>query len=131
MGYGIRMHCMSFKIKDANKKAALQAIRSLWNKGRHDGRFSWVSEDFNEIGTLEKMLEEWRYEPTTDPETGDITKIDFIGEKYGDCEVMFKAIAPYVEAGSVLEYLGEDGDKWRYKFNGKTMEKVKPKVVWE
>ena len=40
------------------------------------------------------------------------------------------AIAPYVEAGSYIEMYGEDGDKWRYVFDGKTVKEVYPKVEW-
>jgi hypothetical protein len=64
-------------------------------------------------------------------ETGDITGLEFTGEKYGDCPLLFTTLAPYIEAGSVIEYHGEDGDKWRYVFDGKTIKVTKPKVVWE
>ena len=30
-----------------------------------------------------------------------------------------------------IEYLGEDGDRFRYVFNGETCKEVYPKIEWE
>ena len=136
MGYCIRVRNVKFAIKEANKRPALKAIRALKGKetckdssGSH---FSWVcAQDFNSAGTLEDMLRVWRWHPTTDPETGDITNISFTGEKFGDDDVFFTALAPFIEAGSEMTFMGEDGEAWKYKFDGKTMKEVKQKRVWE
>ncbi|WP_075810239.1 hypothetical protein [Clostridium perfringens] len=57
--------------------------------------------------------------------------IDFFGEKYDGCEEQFfKAIAPHVNDGC-LEYIGEDGERWRYAFKNGECREVYPKIVWE
>lgn len=132
MGYCISVRVMSFRIKDENKKAALKAMRGLKGQetcGDHFS-FSWVDADFHQLGTLEEVLKAWRYYPKTDPETGDIISLDFGGEKWGDDRLLFDTLAPYVEAGSKIEYLGEDGNKWRFVFDGKTLKESRPQVTW-
>ncbi|MDR0287809.1 MAG: DUF4262 domain-containing protein [Clostridiales bacterium] len=51
-------------------------------------------------------------------------------DKLGDEFDMFQKIASYVDEGSFLEYMGEDGAKWRWIFkNGKCIE-VKASSTW-
>ena len=45
--------------------------------------------------------------------------MEFIGEKYGDEEIFFAALAPFVEKDSYISFEGEDGCKWTWCFNGK------------
>lgn len=134
MGYYIKLKAQKFSIKKENFDAALKAIQSLANNketitdssGRH---FSWVRQGFEELDTLPAILDEWRYIAKIDTEG--IYRLEFTGEKYGDDDLLFKTLAPYVEAGSYLEWLGEDGDKWRFTFDGKVMKQTRPKIVWE
>ena len=54
----------------------------------------------------------------------EMNSIYFEGEKYGDDDLIFNAIAPYVEDGSYIQMNGEDGAIWRWVFeNGKCVEK--------
>lgn len=55
-----------------------------------------------------------------------VTGISFEGESQdGTEEEMFQAIAPFVEADSYIEMQGEDGEIWRWIFDGTTcVEKV-------
>jgi hypothetical protein len=127
MGYCIRASVKKFTIKEVNKRPALSAIRSL-----KDDHFSWVDATaFKDVGTLEDMLKVWRWYPKTDPETGDVISLSFTGEKLGDDDVLFKTLGPFVEEGSEIIFGGEDGDSWKYKFNGKEMLEVKSRLVWE
>ena len=85
--------------------------------GKKYPHFRWV--DTNtvlESTKLEEALEEIRYRPIYNQD-GDIYNVEFTGEKYGDEEIFFKALAPYVESGSYLCFKGEDGDTWRWEFN--------------
>ncbi len=136
MGYCIRASVKAFHVKESNKRPALKAVRALHGKesvkdssGSH---FSWVdTNSFLKAGTLEDMLREWRWNPTTDPETGDITKLEFTGEKMGDDKLLFTALAPFVEPGGEILFRGEDGDAWKYKFDGKNMKEVTARLQWE
>lgn len=124
MGYCIKMTDSNFSIKSENFAKALEALKGAFKEenmtisdasGKH---FSWVStKRVLDCDTLEKALEEIRYLSVYD-ENGDICNLVFTGQKYGDEDVFFNALAPYVEAGSYLCFEGEDGDIWTWAFSG-------------
>lgn len=148
MGYCMRCVDSNFLIKKENKSAALKAIQDLRGKETCGDHFSWIDDNFYEIKTLEEMLHEWRWldrerndmhlsirignsqpiQPQTEKQ--DIFKLEFIGEKLGDDFLLFKTIAPWVEAGSYIEMLGEDGALWRWIFDGKTCVEKEAKISW-
>jgi hypothetical protein len=128
MGYCISLLHTKFRIPKASKALAHTAILGLFGHGKEtirDGsgpHYSWVDTKTVLASTsLEEAMDEWRYELVVDPNTGDVTDINFTGEKYGDEEVLFGAIAPYVEAESYLAFSGEDGAHWRWFFDGSSV----------
>lgn len=128
MGYGMDQREAVFTIKKENKSDALKAIRALakeagkmsggsWlSTSRETRHFSWVDMEFVRAKTLEVALEAWRWEPVVDEKTGDITSLTFLGEKLGDDQVLWKAVAPFVESGSYISMYGEDGSNWVWRF---------------
>jgi hypothetical protein len=141
-----------FLIRGKNKAGALAAIKGLdpngtdsssarLQGGRWDGEkqakverwFSWVdTKEYQDAETLEDALRAWRW--PSDPQgvepTEDVDHIAFDGEKIGNEEVLFDAIAPFVESGSFIEMHGEDGCQWRWLFrNGKCYE-IYPELTW-
>lgn len=80
--------------------------------------------------TLAEAIEEWGYTTSTDDE-GDTYIDGFIGEKIGQEEVLWDTLAPYVEAGSTLDIMGEDGETWRWHFDGQKCVQRSGKVVYE
>jgi hypothetical protein len=127
MGYCIDQLGSQFHISSEAAPYAHAAIRNLFGKGletiRHPSgpHYRWVTtKTVLAAPTLKEAMEEWRYELTTDPATGDHTAITFTGEKSGDEDVLFPAIAPYVTAGSYIVFMGEDGARWRWVFDGTT-----------
>lgn len=133
MGYCIYVRRINVKINRCNETAAMAAIRSLVGKetikddsGRH---FSWVDRNFPEKRNLPDMMKCWRWECVED---GNYFVVEeFLGEKYGDDEILFTAIAPYIEAGSEIHFIGEDGNEWKYVFDGKTMKELIGRTVFE
>lgn len=135
MGYCISQHETNFNIKTEHKADALKAIKSLAGKETHkhnqSPHFSWVeTAHFLKTETLEEALIVWRWHAKTD-EKGNIVDLDFNGEKYGDCTVLFTAIAPYVTDGSFITMKGEDGAIFRWVFNNKTFKEQQAKVTVE
>jgi len=124
MGYCMSQGDTKFRIKAANKAAALEAVRALAKDGARmsyyngrERRFSWVTtDDFTLAKTLEVALEAWRWPAVVDEKTGDIVGIEHHGEKLGDDPVLWDAIAPFVESGSYIQMSGEDGNVWRWCF---------------
>lgn len=152
MGYCISINDSKFAIRRKHKDAAFEAVKrahsaptdvtkqggdKFGRKSAHTesipigGRFAWLPEDYiSRCSTLEEVFEEWRY-PVETNDFGDITGIDFYGEKIGDEVELFRVIAPFVESGSYLEMHGEDGAFWRWVFKNGTFAEVDPIVKWE
>ena len=148
MGYCITV-IANIVIKKDCIAEALEAINALHEPslmekqaggGCSDGRkwYSWVNNPpeggFTDIV---EAIDAWRYdaEPINNPygyqEVGDISIEHFNGEKWGDDEYLWKAIAPFVRNGSDVSYVGEDGEQWRFEFeDGKVKERT-ARVVWE
>ena len=136
MGYCIDQLGARFRIERKNFGKALLAIKALAGSetitdsgGRH---FSWVNnEEYLGAKTLAEAIDAWRWEAEVDGDEGDIIDIRFRGEKYGDDDAFFKAIAPFVEKGSFIEMQGEEGARWRWFFDGYTVHEQEGRVVYE
>lgn len=127
MGYCIEMTESKFTIKKENFNKALQSLKEVfvpenmtcydYIDGKKYPHFSWVdTKTVLESKELGSALEEIRYAPTYN-DNGDICDVEFTGEKYGDEEVFFNALAPYVESGFYLCFEGEDEDTWKWTFD--------------
>jgi len=58
----------------------------------------------------------------------------FDGEKWGDDEILFDTIAPFIdggEHGGLITVHGEENEKWRYVFENGDMREEKGIIVWE
>lgn len=148
MGYYIELIDSQFFIAAEDKAAALEALCKMWDPGRESGMsggsygqgvdikwYSWMNNSADDwrnrtIASLEDGLAEWGYPVETD-EDGNIIDIYFDGGKIGDEDQMFAALAPFVRAGSFLDYRGEEGALWRWAFNGTTFGERHGKVVFE
>jgi len=51
--------------------------------------------------------------------------------KSGAEDLFLEAVAPFVQAGSYLEWRGEDGSMWLQEFDGKSMSTKEGKTVYE
>ena len=134
MGYCIEMTDSCFVIKKENFEKALESLKSVfvpenmtcydYISGKKYPHFSWVdTRTVLESETLEEALEEIRYTPQYDSD-GNICRVDFTGEKYGDEDVFFAALGPYVESNSFISFEGEDDETWKWLFNdGKVEQK--------
>ena len=43
----------------------------------------------------------------------------------------FKLIAPIVKDGSFIQFIGEDGRRWRWIFKNSEFLTIYPKIVWD
>ena len=123
MGYYITLRDMDFGIKKENFDAALKAIKKLKPHG-------WVDPSYKDAETLVEAMTCWRWEPALNDD-GDIHYLYFEGEKLGDDERFFEAIAPYVIDGCYLEISGEELALWRWVFKDGKMKEVNAKIIWE
>ena len=123
----------SFRMDAKDFDKALKAIQALHGAesiadsgGRH---FSWVGDKFHEINDFEEMMQEWRWRLELD--TVGACGIQFEGEKIGDDQALFDAIAPWVKKGSYIEMHGEDGAIWRWTFDGEKCIEKSAKITFE
>jgi len=142
MGYCMDQTEAKFSIKRENHIPALNALKVLMTKDSLKGggssgpsgrtrHFSFCNgADVDGWANLAQAMEEMRWEPKLDSEYN-IVGIEFCGEKMGDDNHIFKAIAEFVEDGSFIQMRGEDGDQWRWKFSGGKCEEEHANVSWE
>ena len=127
MGYCMNLCECDFFIEAKNKKKALKGLKELAKKEKN---LSWVCNDvIIESMDLEEALEEIRFEAELD-EKKNVVGLDFTGEKLGQETKIFNAMAQFVKAGSYIQMYGEDGDKWRWVFDGKECKWVNPILTW-
>lgn len=125
MGYVIRQVESIFTIKRENINSAWEALKQTFNNKKdmiHDAsgfHYSFVDTDkVLNAESFEEAMKAIRWEVHSNMITGDITSINFIGEKMGDDMCFFYAIAPYVEDNSYIFLRGEDNCFWNLHFKG-------------
>ena len=122
MGYCISQDEAIFSVEKKHFSDMLLAIQRIKSG-------AWTNGTLNCI-TVEDALKEWRWYPEFDGR-GNISYIQFQGEKSGDEDKLFDAIAPYVDSGSFIQMHGEDGCIWRWVFDGKTYDNVGANIDFE
>lgn len=119
MGYNILIIKTNFRIVAGNTDSVLLILKNLATRKQD---FAFVKNnlviDSNDISSA---FEARRWLLEIDDE-GNIVDLDFVGEKLGDEQILFDAIAPFVETGSYIIVAGENGESgkvWRWRFDGK------------
>ena len=129
MGYCISVDSENFSFNKNKSNEILKSVKeAVQSKQITECRWTNVN-SLLYSDNITELFDEMRFEVFEKDQ--DRYGIDFFGEKYDGCEEQFfKAIAPHINDG-YLEYIGEDGDKWRYIFKNGECKEVYPKVVWE
>ena len=132
MGYLATLKQSKFFIKAENKEKAFQHLKSALRPKTvigisQDGQMTTSTADSK---TLEEFLDIWSYGASVDEE-GNIDDIEFNSDKPGDSEELFEALAPFVKHGSFIEWEGEDGWIWRWKFVEGKLQEETATLVWK
>lgn len=140
MGYCMEQVGCNFLIAFGNIQGVIKAIKAVAedtpeNRDRMNGghysndgwcvkSYSWCDMDKIRDGTtIHEVMEGFRWHPNLG-EDGNVVGIEFLGEKLGEDEVLFEAIAPFVAEGSYISMKGENGGQWKWEFvNGKCIRK--------
>lgn len=128
MGYNMHQVGSKFRILAANKKAAREAVKKVvLEENSRQGS----SEEVGSCSLADLASQVgWALEEDHD-DTEDVVGIQFMSEKLWQSDVaLMKALAPFVVAGSYVELVGGDGEKWRWVFDGSKMEEKRPKTTW-
>ena len=159
MGYCVAVRVFDVRIPGAKVPAAIEALRTLMSQVQQRGgggtckpgeapvrHYSWV-ETRNVLNAIDqsklhKALEEWRYVAV---EEGEMTPLEqlatgeahadvvveyFSGEKLGDDEDLWTALAPFIDDGGTIEFHGEDDCRWRYVFVDGRLCEEQGHIVW-
>lgn len=139
MGYCVDMDLYDVFIPHEKFDEALKAIKDLQNypdqmgggswgpNGQVKRWYSWVG-DVTSANTLKDALSEWRYGAEDDADG--LYVAYFNGEKLGDDTILWKALAPFIKDGGVINCRGEDGEVWRWKFSGGKFHEQSGKIVY-
>ncbi|EQB4340930.1 hypothetical protein ACYJ2U_001649 [Clostridium botulinum] len=126
----------NIKIRKENMKLILTKLSDFFNNG---GELKWVDgfdikdmisieDDEDTPLTLEEIWNDLKYELEEDDNY--YTIIDFIGEKLGDDDVLFKLIAPYCEDG-YLQFHTDNGEHFRFVIKDGKFEEKNAGLSWE
>jgi hypothetical protein len=136
MGYQIFHRASRFYIAANNVAGAMAALRSLCGREPiHDSsglHFSFVdTAAFLNANTLSEALAAWRWDVGELASDGSVAELEFIGEKHGDDDILFAALAPFVRSGSHIDMIGEDGAAWRWSFEDGALHRLNGTVHFE
>jgi hypothetical protein len=91
--------------------------------------YAWMKSDYHHhLHNAVAVLEAVGFDVTQN-EFGDIIGLHY-DNKTGCEDVFLNACAPFVRSGSYIEFMGEDGDAWRYKFVKGVMYVQRAKIQW-
>jgi hypothetical protein len=115
MGYSMSQQGSKFFMKTENKPQALKSLKENFK--------------LDKFKLFEDAIEDMRWEPELDEEYN-VIDLQFSGTNCWDDFDTLNAIAPFVEKDSYIEMLGEDGDRWRWNFDGEKCVEKHAKVSW-
>jgi len=126
MGYYIRIVDCSFTVPETPE--VLAAIHEMDTKYDHIKRggsysagniekkwFSWMPEDLSTLKSVEAVLKALGFDCGTRAMSDGTKTVDIIGydSKVGQEDLFLAVIAPFVSEGSFIEWIGEEGERWR------------------
>ena len=125
MGYYMQQMDAQFVIEKKHFDKVRERLVAFSKEGH-----AWVP-DISEEDSIEDAFTACRWDVTVG-ETGDIKRIEFVGEKLGDDEQLFRSIAEFVQPGSYVQLMGEDSSMWRWTFGDDgRFDELSAKITWE
>lgn len=137
MGYAMYRLSARVRISRDHFCEVLAAIKSLQGSEtcgqQSEKHFMWIddSAEFLSTATLDEVLKTWRWPILDTDEAGNIEELNFSGENYGNEDLLFAAISPFVMPGSEIVMAGEDGVLWRWYFSDQTVRKEFGRLVFD
>lgn len=121
MGYYFRStnSDLTFK-KDLDEEAVTKLSGFLGVTDPEHSLYSLGKQRWEDMSPLEKIVE-LLYNNGWEVDTNDGT-VFFDYSKDSSADEMWQLLAPYIEEGSCIDFIGEDDCIWEYSFDGKRME---------
>ena len=105
----LRQIAGTFGMKVEHFQAALHAVQTRA-----------ISNLAMDCKTIIEVFETWGWQVEVDGQ-GNIVSLQFNGVP-GDLMILFRAIAPFVEPGSFIQLMGEKGEMFEWRFDGRIVE---------
>ena len=133
MGVNLTLHGDSpvqFRIREANLKSALEALKVM-QQGKL--QYSHWYASCGSCADLNSALRCFRWEGSY--VQGDLVMVRPTSDydhKYGDDDVVFSTLAPFVEEGSYIELIADDDEElvWRWVFDGHRVLEAAGVATW-
>lgn len=91
--------------------------------------YSWMPADYHKkCKTLQEILTEIGFHITEEKDVG-IVSLDY-SNKTGNEDIFLCALAPFIEHGSEIVWVGEDNEKWKHSFRDGRMYFHRSKVLF-
>ncbi|ALY10603.1 hypothetical protein FDH86_gp068 [Arthrobacter phage Tank] len=128
MGYNVEATAVEVTIPAAKLPEALAALKALNQRddlktgGSSTGEkwFAWMDPDYDKnLHTVEDIMQEVGFQDNE--MTAEGFRLGWYDSKTGGEEHFLRALAPFVDEGSYVEWEGEDRAKWRNVFRGGEM----------
>lgn len=140
MGYYVQLIYAEFVIpenaevlqvlKDLNHKPGVKKNGGSYSGGKQDKSwFSWMPENYDEtVQSVQEVFELLGF--VCSPREGGFELMDY-DNKIGQEDLFIQEVAPYVDEGMYLEWLGEDGARWKYVVEGGEVRMYEPSNSWQ
>jgi hypothetical protein len=103
----------------------------MWTGGQQeDAWFSWMPANYPSVlHTAEEILDQLGFQDLF-TDQGDLI-VHSYDSKIGQERLFIASIAPWIKPDSVLYWVGEDGQRWRWTFVGGVLEEHSGKIVYD
>ena len=130
MSYSVDVEVSNFRISAENRRKGLAALRAV---GQQALRTGWSNGPIldDSYKRLEQYLEDCYWAVELDEEDAIVEMFREHETLAENEEVLFATLAPFIDAGAVIAFCGEDGNRWRYTFDGANIVKGKARVEWD
>ena len=128
MGYCVEISESTVSFNKKNIDKLMDKVKKDFKEGKIEGRWIHAKSVVN-TDDVEEFFDELRLAIYEEEDT---YKIDYLsGEKLDGCELdLYSSMAEFTNDG-YIEYLGEDGEKWRYVFKNGKCKEVYPNLSWD
>lgn len=141
MGYYVTIELENVVIPASKTEECLKAINDLFfakkmkNKAsggsNREARYAWVNNPpKGGFPFLVDAFEEWRYD-AHENKNGDVQIDYFAAEKWGNDEILYETIAPFLSKNAKIYCTGSNNEHWKYTFKNGKMKSSSGRIVYD
>lgn len=130
MGYLVQYRYGTLEVKADLTSAALAALHDLVARPDFAGvNGAGLRHRVLATSTVQTALAAFGWHSATNG-SGDVQALRPRADELGESEALLQALTPLITPGGFVEFVGEDGDVWRWTFTGGHMIETYPQLTW-